>query len=62
MAKLESSDIEVGMMYFHYVDHFSGLILSMYNLSSVVKAIEEKLTKRQLNLYKKDVFGHFLES
>ncbi|KDO50524.1 hypothetical protein CISIN_1g024656mg [Citrus sinensis] len=33
----------------------------MCNLSSVVKAIDEKLTKRQLNLFKNDIFGHFLE-
>ncbi|GAY60940.1 hypothetical protein CUMW_205960 [Citrus unshiu] len=61
MAKSESSDIEVGRMYFRYVDHFPGQISSMCNLSSVVKAIEEKLTKQQLNLFKKDIFGHFLE-
>ncbi|GAY65099.1 hypothetical protein CUMW_238640, partial [Citrus unshiu] len=61
MAKSESSEIKVGMMYFRYADHFSGRISSMCNLSSVVKAIEEKLTKRQLNLFKKDIFGHFLE-
>ena len=59
MAKSESSDIEVGRMYFRYADHFSGQISSMCKLSSVVKAIEEKLTKRQLNLFKKDIFGHF---
>ena len=61
MAKSELSDIEVGMMYFRYADHFSGRISSMCNLSSVVKAINEKLTKRQLNMFKKDIFGHFLE-
>ncbi|KDO37098.1 hypothetical protein CISIN_1g039185mg [Citrus sinensis] len=61
MAKSELSDIEVGMMYFRYADHFSGRILSMCNLSSIIKAIEEKLTKRQLNLFKKDIFGYFLE-
>ncbi|KDO37216.1 hypothetical protein CISIN_1g041318mg, partial [Citrus sinensis] len=61
MVKSESSDIEVGMMYFRYADHFSGRISSMCNLSSVVKAINEKLTKRQLNMFKKDIFGHFLE-
>ncbi|GAY50494.1 hypothetical protein CUMW_127110 [Citrus unshiu] len=33
----------------------------MCMLSSVVKAIEEKLTKRQLSMFKKDIFGHFLE-
>ncbi|GAY52680.1 hypothetical protein CUMW_143770 [Citrus unshiu] len=61
MAKSESSDIEVGMMYFCYANHFSGQISSMCNLSLVVKAIDEKLTKRQLNMFKKDIFGHFLE-
>ena len=48
-------------MYFCYADHFPGRISSMCNLSSVVKAIEQKLIKRQLNLFKKDIFGHFLE-
>ena len=61
MAKSESPGIEVGKMYFGYADHFPGRISSMCKLSSVVKVIEEKLTKRQLNLFKKDIFGHFLE-
>ena len=61
MAKSESPDIEVGKMYFRYADHFPGRISSMCMLSSVVKAIEEKLTKRQLSMFKKDIFGHFLE-
>ena len=33
----------------------------MCNLSLVVKVIERKLTKQQLHLLKKDIFGHFLE-
>ncbi|GAY65969.1 hypothetical protein CUMW_245110, partial [Citrus unshiu] len=61
MAKSESPDIEVGKMYFCYADHFPGRISSMCMLSSVVKAIEEKLTKRQFSMFKKDIFGHFLE-
>ncbi|GAY56585.1 hypothetical protein CUMW_173050 [Citrus unshiu] len=61
MAKSESSDIEVGRMYFRYANHFPGRILSMCNLSSVVKTIDEKLIKRQLNMFKKDIFRHFLE-
>ncbi|GAY65421.1 hypothetical protein CUMW_240980 [Citrus unshiu] len=61
MTKSKLSDIKVGRMYFRYADHFPGRISSMYNLSSVVKAIDEKLTKRQLNMFKKDIFGHFLE-
>ncbi|GAY60930.1 hypothetical protein CUMW_205870 [Citrus unshiu] len=48
-------------MYFRYADHFPSRISSMCKLSSVVKAIEEKLTKRQLSMFKKDIFGHFLE-
>ena len=61
MAKSELSDIEVGRMYFPYADHFPGQISSMCNLSLVVKTIEEKLTKQQLNLFKNDIFGYFLE-
>ncbi|XP_052287642.1 uncharacterized protein LOC112498263 [Citrus sinensis] len=61
MAKSESPDIEVGKMYFSYADHFPGRISSMCKLSSVIKAIEEKLTKRQLTMFKNDIFGHFLE-
>ena len=61
MAKSESLDIEVGKMYFRYTDHFPGRISRMCTLSSIVKAIEEKLTKRQLSMLKKDIFGHFLE-
>ncbi|XP_052288752.1 uncharacterized protein LOC127899414 [Citrus sinensis] len=33
----------------------------MCKLSSIVKVIEEKLSKQQLNMFKKDIFGHFLE-
>ncbi|GAY35510.1 hypothetical protein CUMW_278510 [Citrus unshiu] len=33
----------------------------MCNFSTVVKAIERNLTKRQLRLFKNDIFGHFLE-
>ncbi|GAY31825.1 hypothetical protein CUMW_272370 [Citrus unshiu] len=33
----------------------------MCNLSTVVKAIERKLTKQQLRLFKEYIFGHFLE-
>ncbi|GAY68271.1 hypothetical protein CUMW_262830 [Citrus unshiu] len=61
IAKSELSDIEVGRMYFRYADHFPGRISGMCNLSLVIKAIEEKLTKRQLNLFKNDIFGHFLK-
>jgi len=61
MAKSESPDIEVGKMYFRYADHFPGRISIMCKLSSVVKVIEEKLTKRQLSMFKRDIFGHFLE-
>ncbi|KAK9209036.1 hypothetical protein WN944_001399 [Citrus x changshan-huyou] len=61
MAKSESSEIELGMMYFRYVNHFPGRISSMCNLSSIIKVIEQKLTKCQLNLFKKDIFRHFLE-
>ena len=61
MAKSESPDIEVGNMYFRYADHFPARISSMCMLYSVVKAIEEKLTNRQLRMFKKDIFGHFLE-
>ncbi|GAY66887.1 hypothetical protein CUMW_252420 [Citrus unshiu] len=61
MAKSESPDIEVGKMYFRYTDHFSGRISTMCKLSLVVKAIEEKLTKPRLSMFKKDIFGHFLE-
>ena len=61
MVKSELSKNERGKMYFAYADHFSGQISSMCNLSRVVKAIERKLTKWQLQLFKKDIFGHFLE-
>ena len=61
MAKSEESRNELGMMKLAYADHFPGRISSMCKLSSVVKVIEEKLTKRQLSMFKKDIFGHFLE-
>ena len=44
-----------------YTDHFPGRISSTCNFSTVVKAIERKLTKRQLRLFKDHIFGYFLE-
>lgn len=45
-----------------YGDHFLRHITSMYKFDIVVKAIRENLTKQQLQLFKKDLFGHFMES
>ena len=61
MAKSEISRNKQGMMKLAYADHFSGWISSMCNFSTVVKAIERKLTKQLLRLFKDDIFGHFLE-
>lgn len=33
----------------------------MHKLDVVVKSIQEKLIKQQLQLFRKDIFGHFLE-
>ena len=44
-----------------YDDHFPGCIMSMCKLDVVVNAIREKLTKRQLKLFKDGIFGHFLQ-
>ncbi|GAY59143.1 hypothetical protein CUMW_192300 [Citrus unshiu] len=61
MAKSKVSRNELGRMILPYADHFPGRILSICNLSTGVKVIERKLTKRQLYLLKKGIFGHFLE-
>ena len=44
-----------------YVDHFPRQISSMRNFATVVKAIDRKLTKLQVHLFKDDIFRHFLE-
>ena len=61
MAKLEVSRNKLGKMKLAYADHFLGRISSMCNFSIVIKVIERKLTKRQLRLFKDNIFGHFLE-
>lgn len=58
---MADSEYVPGMMQIPYTDHFPGRITSMCKLDTVVKVIEGKLTKRQLQLFKKDIFGHFLE-
>ena len=52
---------EPGMMKIPYVDHFPGRITSMCKLDVVVNAIREKLTRQQLQLFKDNIFGHFLQ-
>ena len=52
---------EPGMMKIPYVDHFPGRITSMCKLDDVVNAIREKLTRQQLQLFKDNIFGHFLQ-
>ena len=47
------------MMKIPYGDHSPGRITSMCKLDVVVNAIREKLIKRQLKLFKDDIFGHF---
>ena len=49
-----------GMMKIPYADHFPRRITSMCKLDAVVNAIQEKLTKQQLQLFKENIFGHFL--
>ena len=52
---------ELSMMKVHYYNHFLGHIMSIYKIDTSVKAIQEKLTKRQLKLFKQDIFGNFME-
>ncbi|GAY66716.1 hypothetical protein CUMW_251010, partial [Citrus unshiu] len=52
---------EPGMMKILYVDHFPGRITSMCKLDVVVNAIQEKLTRQQLQLFKNNIFGRFLQ-
>ncbi|GAY67394.1 hypothetical protein CUMW_256080 [Citrus unshiu] len=52
---------ERGMMKIPYADHFPGRITSMCKLDVVVNVIREKLTKQQLQLFKDNIFGHFLQ-
>ena len=61
MTKSEVSRNELGRMKLAYADHFPWRISSMYNFSTVVKAIDRKLTKRQLHMFKKYIFGPFLQ-
>ena len=61
MAKSEVPRNELGRTELDYADHFPRWISSMCNFSTIVKAIEGKLTKRQLRLFKDDISGYFLE-
>ncbi|KAL9433129.1 hypothetical protein AB3S75_028031 [Citrus x aurantiifolia] len=51
---------ELGMMKILYADHFLGRITSICKLDVVVNVIRKKLTKQQLQLFKDNIFGHFL--
>ncbi|GAY68199.1 hypothetical protein CUMW_262290 [Citrus unshiu] len=49
------------MMKILYADHFPERITSMCKLDVVVNAIWETLTKQQLQPFKENIFGHFLQ-
>lgn len=40
-------------------EHFPGRITNTFKFENVMEVIKRKLTKQQLRLFKKDVFGHF---
>lgn len=52
---------ELGTMKVPYGDYFLRCITSMFKLDTIVKAIWKKLTKRQLKLFKEDIFGRFMD-
>ena len=49
------------MMKIPYADHFPRRITSMCKFDVIVNAIWEKLTKQQLQMFKDNIFGHFLQ-
>ena len=42
-------------------EHFPGRITNLSKFGNVMEAIKTKLTKRQLKLFKEDIFGHFVK-
>ena len=52
---------ELDMMKLAYANNFPRRISSMCKLATVIKAIQRNLTKRQLQLFMKDIYGHFLK-
>ncbi|KAL9444201.1 hypothetical protein AB3S75_017393 [Citrus x aurantiifolia] len=52
---------EPGVMKLYFNDHFPGRISETSKFKKVIAAIQCKLTRKQLSLFRSDVFGHFLD-
>lgn len=44
-----------------YGNQFPKRIMNMCKLDTIVKSIREKLTKRQLKLFKDNIYGHIIK-
>ena len=42
-------------------DHFPGCIIETSKFKRVIQVIRSKLTRKQLSLFKNDIFGHFMD-
>ena len=52
---------EPSMMKLCFVDHFPDCISEMSKFKKVIAAIQRKLTRKQLSLFKSNIFWHFLD-
>lgn len=50
---------KLGTMKIPKTEHFPGRITNTSKFGNVIEAIKRKLTKQQLRLFRKDIFGHF---
>ena len=52
---------ELGTMKISVSEHFLERITNFSKFGNVIEVIKTKLTRRQLKLFKDDVFGHFVK-
>lgn len=52
--------MEPGMIKIHALEHFLEHITNTSKFRNVIEAIKGNLKKRQLELFKKDIFNHFV--
>lgn len=53
--------MEIGKIKLPASDHFFRYIMHTLKFGPIMEAIKEKLMKRQLHIFKMDVFAHFMK-
>lgn len=53
--------MEIGKIKLNVSDHFFKYIMNTLKFGPIMEAIKEKLMKRQLHIFKMDVFAHLMK-